>query len=372
MRAVLCSEQTEGRDALRQVVLNTGLECGAADCVAFDKILPRLVLGNVDVVFVDVGAPPQAALQAIHAASLKTSVPVLAIGSSLDPSVILQAHKSGARQYLDRSQPRDELIAAMEKLHLADKTQFRRGKTIAVTAAVPGTGVTTVSSGLAFALAVKHPKQVALVELGAEIPELAIDLDLKPTHTLSQVMHDWERIDGSTLRQAMLEHPAGVQVLADPPGQLNAAKMEPAACKQIVALFKAMYDYAVFDLGHGALGPGSHQVLRMAQSVVVVVRLDVPSLRLTKMYLNKLEQLGVAESSIFLVANRYGQRRQLPWRKAEETLGLPVRVWLPDDPATLNLALNHGTPLVQTARRARITRRFDQMAGSLNGTVPTK
>ena len=43
--------------------------------------------------------------------------------------------------------------------------------------------------------------------------------------------------------------------------------MEPAACKQIVALFKALYDYAVFDLGHGALGPGSHQVLRAAQSL---------------------------------------------------------------------------------------------------------
>jgi pilus assembly protein CpaE len=371
MRAVLCCDQAEGRDALRQVVLNTGLECGAEDCVPFKKILPRLVLGNVDLVLIDIGAYPQAAMEAIHAASLKSSVPVLAIGPSTDPNVILQAHKLGARQFLDRNHPRDELISAMETLHLADKTQYRRGKTIAVTAAVPGTGVTTVSSGLAFALGAKHPKQVALVELGADVPELSIDLDLKPTHTLTQVMSDWERMDSTTLRQAMFEHPAGVQVLADPPGELNAAVMEPAACKQIVALFKALYDYAVFDLGHGAIGPGTHQVLRAAQSVVIVVRLDVPSLRLTKLYLNKLEQIGVPQEAIYLVANRYGQRRQLPWKKAEEVLGLPVQVWVPDDPATLNLALNHGTPLVLTSRRARITRRFDQMAKSLNG-APAK
>ena len=179
-------------------------------------------------------------------------------------------------------------------------------------------------------------------------------------------------MDSTTLRQAMFEHPAGVQVLADPPGEVNAAAMEPAACKQIVSLFKAIYDYTVVDLGHGAIGPGTHQVLRAAQSVVIVVRLDVPSLRLTKLYLNKLEQIGVAQDSIYLVANRYGQRRQLPWKKAEEVLGVQVRVWVPDDSATLNSALNHGTPLVQTARRARITRRFDQMAKSLNGAPPAK
>ena len=56
----------------------------------------------------------------------------------------------------------------------------------------------------------------------------------------------------------------------------------------------------------------------------------------------------------------------------EETLGLPVQVWVPDDPGTVNLAVNHGTPLVQASRRARITRRFEQMAKSLNGAVPAE
>src|SRR5258708_37833216 len=114
----------EGRDALRSVVLNTGLECSAEDCVPFKKILPRLVLGNVDVVLIDIGAFPQAAMEAIHAASLKSSVPVLAIGSSADSNLILQAHKSGARQFLDRSQPPDELISAMAMPNLRAKGEY--------------------------------------------------------------------------------------------------------------------------------------------------------------------------------------------------------------------------------------------------------
>lgn len=369
MRAVLCSDQVEGRDALRQVVINSGLECAADDCVSLQKVMPRLVLGNVDLVLVDFGPQPEHALKAIESASAKSKVPVLAIGPSSDPQLILQAQRSGARQFLDRSHPRDELISAIEKLHLGDREQFRRGRAMVVTAAVPGVGVTTVASGLAFALAAKHPKHVALLELDADVPELALDLDMNPTHPLSQVLRDWDRMDGATLRQATLEHPAGVYLLAEPPGAIDHVDLDPAAGKQLVSLFRALHDYTVIDLGHGAMSPGAQQVVKMAQTIVVVIRLDVPCLRLTKLFLKKLERIGVSQEAIFLVANRYGQRRQLPWKKVEETLGMPVKIWLPDDPATLNLALNHGTPLVQTSRRARITRRFDQMAANLNGAV---
>ena len=151
-------------------------------------------------------------------------------------------------------------------------------------------------------------------------------------------------------------------ILADPPGTLRSTTIEPAACKQVIALMRALHEYSIVDLGHGALDSASQFAIRMADTIVVVFRLDVPSLRLTRVYLKKLAEIGVAEDRIFLVANRYGQRRQLPWKKAEESLGLPVRIWLPDDPATLNTALNHGAPLVEIAGRARITRRFEQMA----------
>jgi Flp pilus assembly CpaE family ATPase len=67
------------------------------------------------------------------------------------------------------------------------------------------------------------------------------------------------------------------------------------------------------------------------------------------------------------VANRYGQRRQVAWKQAEQSLGMPFPDWIPDDPASLNEALNQGKPLVQAARRAAITKRFDQLAQHLNG-----
>jgi hypothetical protein len=42
-------------------------------------------------------------------------------------------------------------------------------------------------------------------------------------------------------------------------------------------------------------------------------------------------------------------------------------MWLPDDPATVNYALNLGLSLTQASSWAKIIRRFGELAHQLNG-----
>jgi pilus assembly protein CpaE len=105
--------------------------------------------------------------------------------------------------------------------------------------------------------------------------------------------------------------------------------------------------------------------MTLADEVVVVTRLEVPSLRLTRQYLRHLVQQGLAAEKLRVVVNRFGQRRQIGSARVEETLGMPPAGWIPDDPGTLNQALNEGKPLIQVAPRASVTRRLDQLAGLL-------
>jgi pilus assembly protein CpaE len=228
--------------------------------------------------------------------------------------------------------------------------------------------VTTVSSGIAFALAAAHPGEVALAELGIGVPELALDLDLQPQHTVADLVRDWDRMDATIIRQAMVQHSAGVQVLAHSPDACEPLSIPPAAMQQTVLLLRHLYSYSVLDLGH-ALNDATSAALRLADKVVVVVRLDVPSLRLAHQFRRQLLERGIPESKVVAVANRYGQRHQVPASQVETALGAKVDFWVPDDPGTLNHALNHGKPLIQTARRARITRRIDQLAKHVNGRV---
>ena len=123
---------------------------------------------------------------------------------------------------------------------------------------------------------------------------------------------------------------------------------------------------SVLDLGHD-LGEEHFEALRLCDSVVVVVRLDVPGLKHARRLVQELEQHGVPRARIQLVANRYGQKGQVPWKNAEEAVGLKFAGWISDDPGRVNAALNQGQPVVKTSGYAGITRRFHKLAEQLNG-----
>ncbi len=372
MRTVVAFDHVDQRDWYRQMVLNLGLECGADDCVPYSKLHHRLVEAEAELVLVAIGHEPHQGVEAIQGASAKVSTPILAIGATDDARQVLEVLRAGAREFIDIDNARDELLKALAKLRKTGAVSFRKGHTISVVGAIPGTGVTTVASGLAFALLARAPKQVVLAELGAGIPELALDLDLKPKNNVAEVLRDWDRMDLKTIRQALTEHASGMQVLADAPGTLESAPLQPAAGKHIVALLRSIADYVVVDLGHQILNLGVQATLEFSDRVVVVFRLDVPSLRLTQVLLKKLIDRGTPLEKICLVGNRYGQRRQIAWRKAEETLGTKVAHWVPDDPGRVNYAINQGYSVLQGSRWAKIARTFDQIAHSVNGVSKSK
>jgi len=67
-----------------------------------------------------------------------------------------------------------------------------------------------------------------------------------------------------------------------------------------------------------------------------------------------------------VVANRYGQRKQFNWKRAQEALGVPIREWIPDDPGRVNQALNQGQPLLHLGRRSSIARSFERLVAQLS------
>jgi pilus assembly protein CpaE len=239
-----------------------------------------------------------------------------------------------------------------------------------VVSANAGSGVTTVSSSLAFALGEQYPGRVLLAEIGTGVPELAIDLDIKAPYGVAELLRDRERMDSAMLRQTAVAHPGGVNILAYTAETLMPTPIDPATMRRLLVLFRSAYDFSVLDLGHG-LSTSAHEAMQLAEAVVVVTRLDVPSLRLGRKYCRQLTKDGIPGEKLQIVANRYNQRGLVPWREVSTVLGLPVQAWVPDDPGTVNRALREGQPLRLASRRASITTSFAKLAKALNG-VPAK
>jgi pilus assembly protein CpaE len=344
------------------------VDCGADDAVVYNELQPRINRGGAELLIVLLGDRPRSGLKLVEDVQAKGGLPILVVGPSHDAQIIMQAMHAGARDYLDIERVRENLAKTLEKLRQTGAIQFRRGRSIVVTSAMPGSGATTIATGMAFALGSTHPNQVVLGEVGVGVPELALDLDLQPTNHVSQLLNDWDRVDATTVRQTAVAHPGGIYVLADTGNGTRADFNNTTASRQLTSLLRTMYDYAIYDVGHSQT-VAAENLIRHADRVVLVVRLDVPSLRITRNLLNRFTDWGVARERLTIVANRYGQRGQLGWRRMEESLGVTVDVWMPDDPATVNQALNLGVPVTQVSSWGKLIRRLHELAQQVNGVA---
>jgi len=343
-----------------------GLECASGDCVAHADLPVRLAQNPADLVLVQVGTETTNTVSVVRQALPLTKAPVMVTGPAADAGQILLYLQGGAREFLDEARLQENLENALEKLQLTGESRKGQGMVIGVVSPTPGAGVTTVAINLAFVEARKHPKQVALLEMGRGAADLALALDLKPRHTVGEVHQEHDRLDSRLLRQSMLEHPGGVQILTHKPGALSVDALPAQTVRKSVILLRTIYAVSVLDLGH-ELGEEHYEALRVCDSVVVVVRLDVPALKHARRLVQELEKRGLPRNRIQMVANRYGEKGQVPWKGAEEAIGGKFAGWITHDPERINSALNQSQPVVKVSSYSAVTRRFVKLADQLNG-----
>jgi pilus assembly protein CpaE len=367
MRVVIAADNASRHEPIRKVVLGMGMECTPGDCVSPGDLPVRLSHGAVNMLLVHVDKDVVSTLDVIKSALPLTPAPVLAVGAKREPADVLKVIQGGAREYVDESELQPGLEKAMDKLHLTALAQLGHGNVVAVVSATPGSGVTTVASALAFLWAEKHKDRVVLAELGREAADLALSLDLNPRHTIVDVAGEknLERLDATFIKRCMTPT-GGVQVLGYKPETLSGETLDPRAVRKAVLLMKSTFSAAVLDLGH-LMGDEHFEAMKVCDSIVVVVRLDVPALRQARRFLRLLSERGLPKERIRIVANRYGQRGQIAWKKAEEALGSKFAEYVPEDNAAVNYALNQGKPLAQARPRSSVVRRIGKLAAMLNG-----
>lgn len=366
MRVVVAHSADAGAKELRHFMLGSGLDCGAEDCVPWSNLAIRLGRGDVDVVLVIMKQNSPEAWEAIRQARDLTESPVMVALPARDTDGAQQARRLGVAEVLDGDNLRASLDDAVERCRAQGVLRRRRGKVISVFAPMAGSGATTVAANLAGALARKHPKNVALIELASEFGDLGLLLNMTPAHTVEDVCQRWRSLDVTSLASSFTEHKSGVWALVNAVDRPENRHLDLDAVRRIAVLARVTVGYTVLALDN-RLSEKEVEAMRLSDSVVLVVRPDVPSVRRTHWALEKAIAQGVAKERIHLVMNRYGQGGQLPLSHAESTLGMKAMKLIPDDPRSVNRAANRGELLCEGLLLKRISRRFASLAFALNG-----
>ncbi|MCI0463019.1 MAG: hypothetical protein L0Z62_39230 [Gemmataceae bacterium] len=365
MRVCVVSDHESSGARVRECLLRQGHDCPTGHVLRLDVAAQQLPNLNPEALVVVLGLDPERALGTLGTLRALTPGRVLAVGPASDSRLLLRAIRAGAGDFLDEADLDTELQAVLGRLQFEEANQGEAGRTITVLAPSGGSGSSTLAVNISTTLAHTH-RSALLVDLKLETGDLAALLDLKPTHTLADLCQNVARVDRSMFHRSLVRHSSGVHLLAPPETFADVAQVSADGVRRALALGRSLFPYVVVDLDH-SFRDEQVEALRLADVILVVLRLDFTALRHTRRALDHLGRLGIHADRVRVVVNRYGQPKQVPASKAEEALGVKIFHYVPDEPRTVNLANNNGVPVVLESPRARVSRSLAQLAVSVNG-----
>ncbi|MBX7139147.1 MAG: AAA family ATPase [Oligoflexia bacterium] len=222
------------------------------------------------------------------------------------------AHTVGVRKvFPDSASPLDflqELVAIHAEFRREGRT--REGKVIVVAHAKGGVGATSIAAALAEVASV-FSRRTLLWDLDVETRDLSRSLTVNGAE--AKVVSSWvngsREISRESLRDALIPISSDVSVLM-PPDRM--AESMDLVChtdglnivQRIVELSRVMFDVIIVDTG-GRMGPATGGLLRMADTVLLVIDDTILGLTAVDLYLTFVKTLVGSTDRILFLVNPY-------------------------------------------------------------------
>ncbi len=367
MRAVVASDSRLIGGKVREFLLRGGHECQLAELALLPQTTQRLIHDHPDLLVVTLSPDPERGLTLLREVRPFLEGRVLVVGPSTEPRLILRAQREGADQYLDEAELEMEFKSVLPRLHTDNGVHTRPGALLAVMGVTGDGGVSTLAVNLAACWS-KGGETPCLLDVSLETGDLAVLLNLKPTHSLAEFCHNTGRMDRSMFEQLLVRHTSGIHLLAAPRQLADISSVTPQGVRHALAMAQKCFPYVIADLDR-SYREEQTLLLQQAGLVCLVFRLDFTSLRNTRRVLEWLQEMGLNRERVHLVANRYGQPGGVPPAKAEEALGRKLFHLIPDEPKAVNRANSNGAPVVLEAPRAGVSKSIARLAAGFKSLL---
>jgi len=369
LSVVIVAADGEQRAVLQVLVDGTSVartihSAGTYPMAAADPVVRRIQSADPDVILVDIPSDnPTLALRGIEL--LHQEMPeaaLFAIGTMSQPQVIVNAMRSGAREFIERPTTTTDLLEAFVRLSAAQRKSHReggRGKVFTVVNAKGGSGATTVAVNLALALHSAHGN-VALVDI-APLGHAALHMNMKPLFSVADAIRNLHRLDSSLLESFMTRHSGGLQLLA---GANTPLPVEPSTAEfaRLFDMLVGHFRYVVVDASTRLDGT-TRLVGNLSETVLLVAHADVASLWSAARVQQYLNETGGRER-VGLVLNRFRKIPGFTESDAEAAAGVKLLWKIPNQYFAVSTAIDRGIPLMNQST-SEIARSFSGLAAHL-------
>src|SRR5205085_2776137 len=145
-------------------------------------------------------------------------------------------------------------------------------------------------------------------------------LDQVTDYTLADVAVNVDRLDMQFLRRSLSKHSSGLSLLPHPVQLEDVSLIKEEHLQRVINLLRASFSHLILDLSKG-FSPTDVTALHMADKILLVVQLELCSLRNAVRLLLVLGNDPELANKVEVVVNRVGSENDISIKKAEETLG---------------------------------------------------
>jgi pilus assembly protein CpaE len=325
-----------------------------------DREQPDLML--VDGICCDVAELSQVEYVTTHYPSLA----VILLCSTHTPEFLINSMRAGVREVLPSPAPAAALEAAVNRIaaKLVGAKARELGKILAFLPCKGGAGATFLATNLASHLA--ETKSVLLIDLNLQFGDaLAFVYDGKAPSTLADVAKNIARLDASLLAASTVKVAPNFSVLAAPDDVAQAMEVKPEHVEAILSLAVRQYDFVILDVPR-SLDTTAIKALDRAWRIFPVLQSGLPEIRNAGKLLEAFKSLGYPSDKTELIVNRFDKNDEIGLEQVQRSVGHTRLTTVPNSYREVNASINHGEPLVRTARANPVARHLVDFADTLS------
>jgi pilus assembly protein CpaE len=308
--------------------------------------VPQMLEAGYQVVIIELDSNPEQALDLVEHIGSRSDVTVMVYSARADSEMLVRCMRAGAREFLTPPFTQTAVVEALVRASVRrpstrPSTKQAAGRLLVFTGAKGGSGVTTIASNFAVALATESAQNTLLIDLDLPLGAAALDLGITAPFSTIDAIQNASRLDSNFLSRLLTKHSSGLSVLSAP-DKYSPFTVSDEALEKLLTAARQNFEYVVVDTG-SAVGSTYTMLVDMATAVYLITQVSISELRNS----NRLiaEFFASRATKLQIVLNRFTPRSLvIDEESITKALTLPPTWKVPSDYSVVRQAQNSATP----------------------------